>query len=230
MIPIENRVLDLIPDLAKIAPNLAPLIPNTLMVDEVLTMYQNYVVKRAPPKGFRLALEGIELESIAEQVLIRLDLKYRFTTFNITIANSNRVFKKFEILRGREFEVENDIALDRFEIHVAKKYHQLLMSAASRGLPFNLTLSDIRKLVRRKTCFYTKVPFDNAVEAHRRTIDRIDCNLGYVKGNVVACTDEANQLKEHFFEHNGFNPEIVNKIFYSYFTLMAQGKIKPRKI
>ena len=51
-----------------------------------------------------------------------------------------------------------------------------------------------------------------------------------VKGNVVACTHEANQLKEHFFEHTGFDPEMVNKIFYAYFTLIAKGKIKPRKI
>ena len=69
---------------------------------------------------------------------------------------------------------------------------------------------ELNSLIKRKTCFYTKVPFNNANENTRRTIDRLDCNLGYVKGNVVACTHEANQLKEHFFEHTGFDPEMPN--------------------
>ena len=230
MIPIENRILDMFPKLAKETPNIARYVTNTTRVDELYNMYMDYVVKKCPPKNFRYAQEGIELESLLEKVLNKLEIKYQYTTFEITIANSSRIFRRFEILRGREVEVENDIALNNFELQVAKKYSRLLHSAASRGLPFNLTLSDIRKLLKRKTCAYTKVEFDDKVENFHRTIDRIDCNLGYVKGNVVACTHEANQLKEHFFEHNGFNPDTVNKIFYSYFTLMAQGKIKPRKL
>lgn len=230
MIPIENLVFDLVPNLSQKYPHASHLVFNTSRADEIYKLYMDFVVKQSPPKTFKYASHGVQLEALVEEVLIALGVKYRFSYFPISVAGTTRQFKKFEILRGREVEVEGDIALNNFEVFVVKKYHQLLVSAVTRGLPFNLTLSDVRKLIKRKTCFYTKIPFDNTTEAHRRTIDRLDCNLGYVKGNVVACTHEANQMKEHFFEHTGFDPEIVNKIFYSYFTLLAKGKIQPRKI
>lgn len=230
MIPIENRIFDLVPGLTEKYPDISRYVFNTTRVDDLYKQYLAYVVNKNPPKDFKFAREGIQLEALLEEVLVALDVKYRYTLFKVTVANTSREFKKFEILRGREVEVEGDIALNNLEIFVVKKYHQLLVSAVTRGLPFNLTLADVRALIKRKTCFYTKVPFNNANENTRRTIDRLDCNLGYVKGNVVACTHEANQLKEHFFEHTGFDPEMVNKIFYAYFTLIAKGKIKPRKI
>lgn len=229
MIPIENRVFDLVPTLSKKYPDVSRFIYNTTRADDLYKLYLSYIVYKTPPKDFKFAREGVQLETLLEEVLVLLDVKYRYSLFTITVADTSRDFKKFEILRGREVEVANDKALDNFEIQVARKYTQLLTSAASRGLPFNLTLADVRALLKRKTCAYTKVEFSETNEAHKRTIDRMDCNLGYVRGNVVACTHEANQLKEHFFEHTGFNPDTVNKIFFSYFTLIAKGKIKPRK-
>lgn len=230
MIPIENLVHDLVPKLTEKYPDASRFVYNTTRINELFNTYNSYVVGQLPPKGFHFNRDGVQLEALLEECLNLLEIKFRYSFFKIQVLNTSRQFKKFEILRGREIEVLNDKSLDTFEVHVARKYTQLLISASSRGLPFNLTLSDVRALLKRKTCAYTKVEFSTTVEAHKRTIDRMDCNLGYVKGNVVACTHESNQMKEHFFEHTGFDPAIVDKVFFAYYTLVAKGKIKPRKI
>lgn len=85
-----------------------------------------------------------------------------------------------------------------FELAVARKYMYLMQSAVRRGKDFNLTLPDVRKLLSRKTCAYTGVHFSSE---NTRTVDRVDSNKGYVKGNVVAVTHKANQLKNTLFEN-----------------------------
>lgn len=81
---------------------------------------------------------------------------------------------------------------------LVNKYCQLKESARSRDLEFSLVLKDIKKLLTKKTCYYTGIPF--GVNQLRRTIDRIDNTKGYISGNVVACTYAANQFKEQVFE------------------------------
>lgn len=83
--------------------------------------------------------------------------------------------------------------------HVAKKYLQLEQSAKIRGKEFNLSLVDVKNLLKRKTCYYTKKRFELEGDMSL-TIDRLDSELGYVKGNVVACTHWANQMKNALFE------------------------------
>lgn len=80
---------------------------------------------------------------------------------------------------------------------VAAKYLQLLQSATKRNKEFNLTIADVNKLMSRKTCGLTGVKFN---EHNKRTIDRIDANKGYVKGNVMAVTHKANQIKNILLE------------------------------
>ena len=86
------------------------------------------------------------------------------------------------------------------EGRIAYKFIQLEKSAFRRGLEFNLTLSEVRKLVTRKTCFYTKVQLssgDSSNDKTKRTVDRLNPQKGYVMGNVVACSFFANQLKRY---------------------------------
>ena len=90
---------------------------------------------------------------------------------------------------------------------ISRKFLNILESAKRRGKEFNLSLSEVKKLLNRKTCFYTGVKLvkalhdqvENPVEG-ARTFDRIDSELGYVIGNVVACSHFANQLKNDLFE------------------------------
>lgn len=93
------------------------------------------------------------------------------------------------------------IAEQESRILVQTKYLQLMTSASSRMMDFDLTPSYVKKLLDRKTCFFTNIPFEDTPESpYRRTIDRVDSNLGYVKGNVVPCCYFINQLKNELLE------------------------------
>lgn len=91
------------------------------------------------------------------------------------------------------------------DLVVGKKYVQLYESAIRRGKEFNLTHSDVRKLMTRKTCAYTGVSLTcgttSGPKPTDRTIDRLDPSKGYVKGNVFAVSHQANQLKNRVLEH-----------------------------
>jgi len=96
--------------------------------------------------------------------------------------------------------VEPSVEKEITDFDVAKKYLSLQESARRRVKEFNLSLNDVRVLLKKKTCHYTGMRF-NDTENLKRTVDRIDNTKGYVKGNVVACTHIANQLKEMLVEN-----------------------------
>ena len=86
------------------------------------------------------------------------------------------------------------------EASIKKKLASLERSAIKRGLDFNLEYEDLLKLYKTKRCYYTGVRFDEKIKDKQLTLDRVDRLQGYIKGNVVACTDKANQMKMHLFE------------------------------
>jgi hypothetical protein len=108
------------------------------------------------------------------------------------------------------------------ETYVARKFLQLRDSAIKRDKEFDLTLSTVRNLLRRKTCFYTGLrvgSYEDPMHPNQLTIDRVDPSLGYVKGNVVVCSHLANQFKSKI-EHDFTNHiprekvlKILNKMF-----------------
>jgi hypothetical protein len=76
----------------------------------------------------------------------------------------------------------------------------LRSSALRRNKDFNLTFSDVKKLVLKKKCEYTGEEFVNITD---RTCDRLDPSKGYVKGNVFAVSKKANSIKNELFENEG---------------------------
>lgn len=86
------------------------------------------------------------------------------------------------------------------EASIKKKLFSLEKSAIERGLDFNLEYEDLLKLYKTKRCYYTGIRFDEKIKDKQLTLDRVDRLRGYVKGNVVACTDKANQIKMQLFE------------------------------
>jgi hypothetical protein len=76
---------------------------------------------------------------------------------------------------------------------VSKKLIQLKQSADSRGIEFDLSFVAVKKLMNAKVCFYTRKKFGEDLDA--RSIDRVDSSIGYVDGNVVACTVDINRKK-----------------------------------
>jgi len=89
------------------------------------------------------------------------------------------------------------------DLSICAKYTQLYNSAVNRGLTFDLSLYDVKKLLKRKYCAYTGIELTNNGQTNcrtQRTIERIDSKKGYVKGNVIAVSFVANQLKNIILE------------------------------
>lgn len=87
-----------------------------------------------------------------------------------------------------------------FELKVSSKYQNKYNNALSRGLEFTITLTSMRNMLKAKRCYYTGILMTEPVagsnlKATDRTIDRIDSTKGYIPGNVVACCNAANTLK-----------------------------------
>lgn len=76
-----------------------------------------------------------------------------------------------------------------------KKRGQLLKSATDRGIVFTLSLKKLYSLLKQKRCFYTGIPFDDSTEELKRSIDRVESDLGYTDDNTVACICRLNSNK-----------------------------------
>lgn len=86
---------------------------------------------------------------------------------------------------------------------VLSKRLQILKSAKNRGLEFNLTDANVRKLLSTKECYYTGVAFnENNDPLNIRTFERVDDTKGYVQGNVVVVTLRANRIKNLLTEQD----------------------------
>jgi hypothetical protein len=80
------------------------------------------------------------------------------------------------------------------DIEVAKKMINLKQSADSRNIKFDLSFLTLKKLMEQRKCFYTSINFESKGDL-ALSIDRMDNKLGYIEGNVVACTVEMNRKK-----------------------------------
>ena len=120
-----------------------------------------------------------------------------------------------------EFQTEDD-----FESQVAGRYLQLKNGAYTRGKDFNLTLLDIRRMMQRKTCFYTRKRFDESSSNWKRTFERVDPHKGYVKGNVVVCSKWANALKNVMFEEEGAALKGCRKELRKFMDTVSSLKVK----
>lgn len=89
-------------------------------------------------------------------------------------------------------------------LHTARKYISLFESARRRNLAFDLDLDDVSALLKQKRCYYTAaelVSFEHEPGAtdlpdNYLTVDRVDNNKGYIRGNVVACSQMINKMKD----------------------------------
>lgn len=126
-----------------------------------------------------------------------------FSVSNINVQTEEEIFADSDFTI--ELRVTNPLL---WKLKVATKYTNTIKSAVKRNLDFNLDIDDIEALISQRRCFYTGVEFDST---HLQTFDRVDRKLGYVKGNVVACTTQANDLKNKLFEmSNGVFTDIAS--------------------
>lgn len=97
------------------------------------------------------------------------------------------------------------------EFAIAKAYYAKVNSCQQRGIPFELSIAQFRKLMLTKVCYYTGKPLTlqlgvgaDKSAAHRTTIDRVNNQIGYTKENSVACSKAVNDWKNTALET--FNP------------------------
>ena len=90
------------------------------------------------------------------------------------------------------------------DVMVCAKFLSLHSNAKARSKDFDLSIADVRKLLKTKRCAYTGEVLTKAKQSppnnSDRTIDRLDSDKGYVKGNVFAVSHYANSLKNALFE------------------------------
>lgn len=87
-----------------------------------------------------------------------------------------------------------------FDLYVADKLRRKADNARERGIEFNMTFQSMKNILSAKKCHYTGLPLTKPrpglpLRGSDLTIDRVNCDVGYVKGNVVACSHAANSLK-----------------------------------
>lgn len=89
-----------------------------------------------------------------------------------------------------EFNLDKELAL-------MLKYRNKVNNAKERKIEWKLSFSQYKKILQSKTCRYTKKKFDLSDEKSDNyiTLDRIDSSVGYIPGNVVACSKIANRIK-----------------------------------
>lgn len=96
----------------------------------------------------------------------------------------------------------NDASCD--DAALASLYLYKNRDAKIRGIEFNLSLQEMRNILKRKTCFYSGQRFVlEKGHPQRPSLDRIDRTKGYTKANTVACCHWVNQLKAEVLENPG---------------------------
>lgn len=124
-----------------------------------------------------------------------------------------------EVQQGSQADSESAVDCDEpkeeypTDKQVATKFLRLMKSAEQRDKDFNLSLKEVKRLMKLKRCQLTGVELTNCkgpdfVCDTDRTIDRIDASQGYVVGNVIAVSRRANHLKNELFER-------VDSVVYS---------------
>lgn len=92
---------------------------------------------------------------------------------------------------------------DNFEYQVATYYVYKVESCIRRGIPFELTLNQVKRLLKKKTCFYTGIKLTSVPHTSQSwTLDRKDHKLGYTIENTVVACHLANKLKNALLEND----------------------------
>ena len=141
----------------------------------------------------------VEFQQVVKNILSQVPSTKTTLEKFITKKKKQRV-KYLETRTIRKHNNAPRVAKSIDEASIKNKLASLEKSAIKRGLDFNLEYEDLLKLYKTKRCYYTGVRFDEKIKDKQLTLDRVDRLQGYVKGNVVACTDKANQMKMHLFE------------------------------
>jgi cupin superfamily acireductone dioxygenase involved in methionine salvage len=82
------------------------------------------------------------------------------------------------------------------DLIVARKYVALVQSASKREIEVSISFAELKRVMKTNTCHFTGEELNHINEDYNQhSLDRIDNEKGYVKGNVVACSSGFNSVK-----------------------------------
>lgn len=86
------------------------------------------------------------------------------------------------------------------DIEIARRYVKKAEFARNKGIVFNLTFHQYKRILTAKFCRYTGVKLttcgsSKVILPNFTTLDRVDNNKGYITGNVVPCCHAYNSFK-----------------------------------
>lgn len=114
----------------------------------------------------------------------------------VTVSHHETITGLKPVVKNNKYQPNFE---DDFQSRVANKYIQTRQNAIRRSKEFTLKLTDVERLMKRKTCYYSGIRFAQHGE-NSLTFDRIDPLKGYTKENTVACCFKINQLKNWLLE------------------------------
>lgn len=149
----------------------------------------------------------ITLSEEEKSHLVEVLEKYSSEGLKVIGVNAERLVQHLgEGVASNFIEAKVDNSKRAFDAQVAIKYYRLYKSAVRRGLEFDLTFTDMKRLLRKTHCEYTGALFVEGCNEYKATFERVDENKGYVKGNVKMITHKANQFKSVMIDHGGNSP------------------------
>lgn len=128
--------------------------------------------------------------------------EYQYTHDQIhemVVAVEKKFIKDDRDATGKTFKVQFDISDE--DSLLASIYLMKKNDARRRDIEFSLTLGQMRKIVRRKTCYYSGRILERGHIDNKPTLERIDNTQGYIEGNVVVIAAVMNRLKNELFEN-----------------------------
>ena len=135
-------------------------------------------------------------------------------------------------LSDTEWEFYEGMEPHEMDINIAKFILFKVKSCKERGVEWKLTFQAVKNLMKSKKCYYTGQKLTQPVKGVAGfikretdiTLDRIDCKKGYVKGNVVACSTWANQLKSEAENKTVFDIDAAAKVFVKASKRLKSGE------
>lgn len=94
------------------------------------------------------------------------------------------------------------------DVVIARSYTRKARQAAERGIDFDLTFPQFKKLYNSKKCHYSGMKILHIASASNCwTIDRVNPAIGYTKENCVASSQWANYMKNNLVEQQ-ISPDV----------------------
>lgn len=120
-----------------------------------------------------------------------------YRTICKTCSNRNKEENKVKYAEAQRLRtarlnktLEGKARLRAIGLKPATKYNYTKNTSKTRGLEFNFTREEYFQVIS-STCHYCGDFFKSSGSG----LDRVDNSKGYIKGNVVSCCKECNQMK-----------------------------------